>query len=73
MANDLSDAQGGAEGGKSEGQTYTVKSGDTLSKISKQFYGDAGKFMDIFYANRDKLENPDTLQPGQELTIPDAS
>ena len=51
-------------------QTYTVKAGDTLSKISKQFYGDANEYMRIFYANRDKLRDPDKIQVGQQLTIP---
>ncbi len=60
-----------AGGGQSEGgQTYTVKSGDTLSKISKQHYGDANEYMRIFYANRDKLRDPDHIQVGQELVIP---
>ena len=54
------------------GQTYTVKSGDTLSKISKQYYGDANEYMRIFYANRDKLRDPDKIQVGQQLTIPPA-
>ena len=40
-------------------QAYTVQSGDTLSKISKQFYGDAGKYMKIFEANKDQLSDPD--------------
>jgi LysM repeat protein len=52
------------------GQTYTVQSGDTLSKISKQFYGDANKYMEIFNANKDKLKDPDKIQVGQVLTIP---
>jgi nucleoid-associated protein YgaU len=52
------------------GQTYTVKSGDTLSKISKQYYGNANEYMRIFYANRDKLRDPDKIQVGQQLTIP---
>ncbi|HXG64905.1 MAG TPA: LysM peptidoglycan-binding domain-containing protein [Blastocatellia bacterium] len=52
------------------GQTYTVKRGDTLSKISKQFYGDANEYMRIFYANRDKLQDPDKIQVGQQLVIP---
>ena len=52
------------------GQTYTVKSGDTLSKISKQYYGDPNEYMRIFYANRDKLRDPDKIQVGQQLTIP---
>lgn len=59
-----------AGGGQSQGQTYTVKSGDNLSKISKQFYGDANEYMRIFYANRDKLNDPDKIQVGQQLTIP---
>src|SRR5215210_5897837 len=53
---DESRAQGAAAGGGSGGgETYTVKSGDTLSKISKQYYGDAGEYMRIFYANRGTL------------------
>ncbi|HEX8652526.1 MAG TPA: LysM peptidoglycan-binding domain-containing protein [Pyrinomonadaceae bacterium] len=60
-----------AGGGQGQGsQTYTVKSGDTLSKISKQFYGDADEYMRIFYANRDKLNDPDKIQVGQQLNIP---
>ena len=61
-------AAGGGQGGG--GQTYEVKSGDNLSKISKQFYGDANEYMRIFYANRDKLKDPDMIQVGQKLVIP---
>jgi nucleoid-associated protein YgaU len=61
-------AAGGAQG--SGGQSYSVKGGDTLSKISKQFYGDSSEYMRIFYANRDKLNDPDKIQVGQELVIP---
>jgi nucleoid-associated protein YgaU len=57
-------------GGSGNVQTYTVKGGDTLSKISKQFYGDANEYMRIFYANRDHLKDPDKIQVGQELQIP---
>jgi len=60
-------AVGGAAAG---GQTYTVKSGDTLSKISQQFYGSANEYMRIFYANRETLSDPDKIQPGQQLIIP---
>jgi nucleoid-associated protein YgaU len=61
----------GASGGsQSAGQTYTVQSGDTLSKIAKQFYGDANQYMKIFQANSDKLKDPDKIQVGQVLTIP---
>jgi LysM domain len=69
---DSSRAMGAAAGGgqAAGGQTYEVKSGDNLSKISKQFYGDAGEYMRIFYANRDKLNDPDKIQVGQKLVIP---
>jgi LysM repeat protein len=52
------------------GKTYTVRSGDTLSKISKEFYGDASKYVKIYYANQDQLENPRNIQAGQRLIIP---
>lgn len=52
------------------GQNYTVKSGDTLSKISRQFYGDASEYMRIFYANRDQIHDPNKIQVGQNLVIP---
>ena len=68
---DQSRAQAASVGGGSQGaQTYTVKAGDTLSKISKQHYGDSNEYMRIFYANRDKLKDPDKIQVGQELSIP---
>lgn len=49
---------------------YTVKSGDTLSKISKEMYGDANRYSQIFEANRPMLNNPDKIYPGQMLRIP---
>jgi hypothetical protein len=51
-------------------QTYTVKAGDSLSKISQQFYGNGHDYMKIFEANRDQLKDPDSIRPGQTLTIP---
>jgi nucleoid-associated protein YgaU len=51
-------------------QTYTVQPGDSLSKISKHFYGDAGKYMKIAQAN--KLDDPDKIKAGQQLIIPAA-
>jgi|SwirhisoilCB3_FD_contig_61_4690855_length_739_multi_4_in_0_out_0_1 LysM repeat protein len=51
---------------------YIVKSGDTLSKISKEFYGSANDYMKIFDANRDQLSDPDKIKVGQELKIPAA-
>jgi LysM repeat protein len=52
------------------GRSYTVQAGDTLSKISKEFYGSAGEYMKIFEANRGTLSDPNKIAPGQNLTIP---
>ncbi len=49
---------------------YTVERGDTLSKIAKEQYGNAGKYPVIFEANRPMLEDPDKIYPGQVLRIP---
>lgn len=51
-------------------RTYTVSSGDTLSKIAKQFYNDGNQWQRIFDANRDILSDPDRIFPGQHLRIP---
>jgi nucleoid-associated protein YgaU len=59
-----------ASGGQGT-RNYTVQSGDTLSKIAKQFYGDANSYMKIFQANRDRLNNPNEVKAGQELVIPE--
>ena len=53
-----------------ESTYHTVKSGDTLSKIAKEAYGDANAYMKIFEANRPMLKNPDLIYPGQALRIP---
>jgi nucleoid-associated protein YgaU len=60
----------GAGVGSTGHRTYTVKSGDSLSKIAREFYGNAGDYLRIFEANRDKLNDPNKIQPGQELVIP---
>jgi len=52
--------------------TYTVKAGDTLSKIAKEHLGDANAYMKIFDANKSLLTDPDKIKPGQVLTIPKA-
>lgn len=49
---------------------HTVKSGETLGKIAKQYYGEASKYQQIFKANTDILKDPDMIHPGQELIIP---
>lgn len=51
-------------------QSYTVQKGDTLSHISQHFYGKASHWNRIFEANRDQLDNPDRIKPGQVLKIP---
>ena len=53
-------------------QMYTVVAGDSLSKIAKHFYGDAGKYPTIFEANKPMLKDPDKIYPGQVLRIPPA-
>ena len=53
-----------------ESQWHTVEKGDTLSKIAKQFYGDANKYPQIFEANKPMLKHPDKIYPGQKLRIP---
>jgi nucleoid-associated protein YgaU len=52
-------------------KTYEVVAGDTLSKIAKKYYGDAGKYMKIFNANKDQLKDPDKIKVGQKLKIPE--
>lgn len=69
---DFSDVQGGASSTAPDAaaQTYTVVSGDNLSKIAKHVYGNANEWHRIFDANRDQLDNPDRIVPGQTLKIP---
>ena len=51
-------------------KSYTVQPGDSLSKIAKEFYGNASSYMKIFEANKDKLSDPNKIQVGQVLKIP---
>jgi nucleoid-associated protein YgaU len=73
---DFSDVEGGVSSTapivEPAEQTYTVVSGDSLSKISKHFYGDANHWRRIFDANTDILKDPDEIYPGQTLKIPSA-
>lgn len=62
---------GTAAAPKGTARTYTVAPGDTLSKIAKQFYGNANDYPRIFEANRDQLKDPDKIKPGQVLKIPE--
>lgn len=56
--------------GSMDSRFYTVEPGDTLSKIAKQFYGNANAYQRIFEANRPMLQDPDRIYPGQALRIP---
>jgi nucleoid-associated protein YgaU len=71
---DFSDVEGGASStaplAEPAAQTYTVVSGDSLSKIAKKHYGDANKWRLIFEANQDLIKDPDEIYPGQTLKIP---
>jgi nucleoid-associated protein YgaU len=62
---------GASVSGGQSGRRYTVKAGDTLSKISRDFYGNPNQYSKIFEANRSVLSDPNTIRPGQELLIPD--
>ncbi len=55
---------------EAKAHTYTVKSGDSLSKIAKEIYGDAARWPEILEANKDQIKDPNLIHPGQELRIP---
>jgi nucleoid-associated protein YgaU len=63
-------AQAAAQAVGTSGKTYTVKAGDTLSKIAKEHLGDSNAYMKIFNANKDQLSDPDKIKPGQVLKLP---
>ena len=56
---------------KSGDRTYTVQSGDTLSAIAERHFGRASRWHAIFEANRDQIDDPDLIRPGQVLRLPD--
>lgn len=59
-----------AEAGNPYAQYHIVRKGDTLSKIAEQYYGDMTLYPKIFEANRDVLDDPNRIYPGQRLRIP---
>ena len=72
---DFSSVQSGGSSTAPSGapeQTYTVRKGDSLSKIAKRVYGDAQQWRKIHEANRDIIDNPDLIHPGQVLKLPGA-
>lgn len=67
---DIKVTGGGAAAAAPAGKTYTVKAGDTLSKIAKEHLGDGNAYMKIYEANRDQLNDPNLIKPGQVLKLP---
>ena len=65
-----SEAMSKAEAARPDVVSYTVKAGDSLSKIAKRHYGDAAKWKLIHEANRDLIKNPDLIHPGWVLKLP---
>jgi LysM repeat protein len=65
-----SSAQSGGGRSSAAERMYTVKPGDTLSKIAKEMYGNPNEYQKIFGANRDQLSDPNQIRPGQQLKIP---
>jgi nucleoid-associated protein YgaU len=53
------------------GRTYTVVQGDSLSKIARREYGDANQWRKIYEANKDVIEDPNLIEVGQDLIIPE--
>ena len=73
---DFSNVQSGSsstapsDSSKESGQTYVVKPGDSLSKIAQRVYGNVNDWRKIYDANRDTIQNPDLIHPGQTLRLP---
>jgi nucleoid-associated protein YgaU len=66
----VADVKATGTGASPAESTYTVRPGDTLSKIAKEKLGDANAYNEIFEANRDQLSDPNKIKPGQVLKIP---
>ena len=69
---DFSNVRGSTDTVPADGaaRTYTVQSGDTLSEIAQRHYGRASAWHQVFDANRDQLDDPDLIKPGQVLKLP---
>jgi LysM repeat protein len=64
---------GSAQAERPQAQTYVVRPGDTLSSISRRFYGNTSDYLRIFNANKEHLKDPNQIKVGQELKIPPAA
>lgn len=66
---EIAEGAGGAQTVQQE-KTYTVKPGDSLSKIAKNLYGDANRWKEIHEVNQDEIKDPNKIFPGQVLRLP---
>ncbi len=69
-AADSDEKQADEDSSSEETEFYTIASGDTLSKLAKRYYGDAGKYTVIFDANLEVIKDPDKIYVGQTIRIP---
>jgi nucleoid-associated protein YgaU len=72
-AADFGNVQSGSASTAAAARTYTVQRGDSLSRIARHAYGDANRWHEIFEANRDQIDDPDLIHPGQVLKLPDSN
>ena len=70
VADDLRAPEPPPEAPAPKAEVYEIVSGDTLGGIAKKFYGKASAYMRIFEANRDIIDDPNKIYPGQKITIP---
>ncbi len=70
IADDLKAPAPKPEEPEEKAEVYEIVSGDTLGAIAKRYYGKASKYMKIFEANRDIIDDPNKIYPGQKIRIP---
>ena len=70
IADDLKAPEPAPEEPEEKAEIYEIVSGDTLGAIAKRYYGKASAYMKIFEANRDIIEDPNKIYPGQKIRIP---
>lgn len=70
VADDLKAPEPKPEEPKEKAEIYEIVSGDTLGAIAKRYYGKASAYMKIFEANRDIIDDPNKIYPGQKIRIP---
>jgi len=70
VADDLKAPPPAPEEPEEKAEVYEIVSGDTLGGIAKRYYGNASKYTKIFEANRDIIDDPNKIYPGQKIRIP---